>query len=63
MTNDQRQWLNAAVRFGGGFVSAFADACFHADDDNFRLLEPVLIKLMMKYPDYMDRQIYGDLTK
>ena len=52
MTNEQRNWLTSAMRFGGGFVSSFADCCFRADDENFKLIEPVLIQLMEKYPSY-----------
>ena len=52
MNDKERTWLDNASRFGGSFVKTFANACYCADDDNFRLLKPVLATIMTKYPNY-----------
>lgn len=52
MNEKKRLWLDNASRRGGSFVSTFARACFCADDDNFKLMEPVLDSMMIKYPTY-----------
>ena len=46
MTDKQRTWLDNASRRGGSFVSTFANACFCADDANFKLLLPVLEQMV-----------------
>lgn len=52
MNEQERTWLNNADRHGGNFVSTFAKACFAADDDNFKILQPVLAIMMVKYKTY-----------
>lgn len=52
MTYQERSWLNNASLRGGSFVKAFAMACFCADEENFRLLKPLLQQMMEKYPRY-----------
>ncbi len=59
MNAEQRKWLNAAVKHGGSFVSTFAHVCYAADDENFAILEPVLLQLMVKYPQYSNMKV-GD---
>lgn len=56
MTDLQRNWLLNAQAFGGSFVKTFATACFAADNDNFKLLEPALSQLMEKYKYYSDKR-------
>lgn len=58
MSEQERAWLNRAVRYGGSFIATFAQACFYADDENFELLRPVLVKMMEKYPKYSDEAMW-----
>ena len=53
MTDDERTWCQRAHSRGGSFVAAFAEACLHADPDNFQKLKPVLTQMMEKYPEYL----------
>lgn len=46
------EWLANADRDGGGFVSSIARAALVADDENYPLLRPVLLRLRLKYPKY-----------
>jgi len=52
MNEQERTWLDNASRRGGSFVSTFANACYCADDENFKLLKPVLAQMIEKYPNY-----------
>jgi len=54
VTDLERRWCDNALRIGGSFVSAFARACYQADDDNLRILRAALIPLMKKYPKYAE---------
>lgn len=54
MTDKQRFWCENATQRGGSFVSTFAQACYCADEENFKLLSPVLDALIIKYPSYLD---------
>lgn len=55
-SDDERKWLNNAIRYGGTFVKSFAECCFNADDENFKLLQPVLVQLMQKYLRYSENR-------
>lgn len=57
MTTEQRNWCLTAMRLGGSFVKLFAQAILAADDDNERILLPVLRTMMEKYPSYSDRRM------
>ncbi len=56
MTQDERSWCFCAMRTGGDFVKAFANACLRADDENFSMLAPVLVRIMAKYAKYSRRE-------
>lgn len=34
----------------GNFLENFLDACLAADDENYEILRPALLKIMVKYP-------------
>jgi hypothetical protein len=46
------EWLAAADRDGGGFISSIARAALVADDYNYPLIRPLIIALRAKYPKY-----------
>jgi hypothetical protein len=46
------EWLGAASRLGGGFVSSLAWAGLRADAENYSILRPVLVAMRAKYPAY-----------
>jgi hypothetical protein len=46
------EWLAAADRDGGGFVSSVARAALVADQENYCLIRPVVIALRAKYTRY-----------
>lgn len=46
------EWLAAANRYGGGFVSSIARAALVADEENYPLIRPLIIALRGKYPSY-----------
>lgn len=52
MTIEQRRWCSNAIFRAGSFVKAFAKCCVSADEENFKLVAPVLETLMQKYPNY-----------
>lgn len=54
MTEQERVWLDAALRYGGDFIKSFAMACFRADLSNFAILRPALAAMMEKYPKYSE---------
>ena len=54
MSDEVRFWLDGAVRYGGSFVKAFADAVFRADPENYELLRGAVDSLMAKYPKYTE---------
>lgn len=45
-------WLLDARHMGGSFVNAIATAGLTADDSNYALLRPTLLKLKDKYDSY-----------
>jgi hypothetical protein len=50
-------WLRNAMDrggAGGSFLKSFAEAAFRADDDNYRLLRPIVLVLKGKYPKYSE---------
>ena len=47
-----QKWLNNAHVHGGSFVSTFAKAIYCADEENYQVLKPILLKFMEKYPNY-----------
>lgn len=50
---DIRSWCNGVVeKAGGDFLTHIARAAFIADLDNMKILRPVLLQLMKKYPQY-----------
>lgn len=53
MNENEKKWCRCAKDIGGGFVSAFADACLRADLMNFAILRPGLEQMMHKYPHYL----------
>lgn len=46
------EWLAKADQEGGGFVSGVAGAALVADDENYALIRPLILKLREKYPRY-----------
>lgn len=47
-----RNWIINARQDGGGFVSAFADACIRADNLNWEMLREIAFLMREKYPEY-----------
>lgn len=54
MKKIELNWLENATRSGGSFVSTFARACYCADAENFKILQPVLDQMIVKYPRYAE---------
>jgi len=46
------EWLAAADKDGGGFVSAIARAGLVADCENYPLIRPLLVRMRAKYTQY-----------
>lgn len=46
------EWLAKASQEGGGFISALARAALVADEENYPILRPVLLKMRKKYSRY-----------
>ena len=45
-------WIVNASNSGGSFLKSLAEAGLRADEDNYRLIRPVLLKMKEKYPQY-----------
>lgn len=45
-------WLLDVSAHAGSFLKYLGEAAKRADDDNYRLLRPVLLELQVKYPKY-----------
>lgn len=54
MNDLERKWCSMAMARGGSFVAAFARACVCADESNFKVVQPALAIIMLKYPRYGD---------
>jgi len=46
------EWLGQAQRYGGGFLSSFAHAAMVADNENYPLIRPLLLRMYEKYQRY-----------
>ncbi len=46
------QWLLMASVHAGDFLRHLAEAALRADDDNYPILRPVILRMMEKYPVY-----------
>lgn len=51
-----RAWAANARENAGHFVSAVATAVLYADDENYALIEPVVVELIKKYPSYLEKE-------
>jgi hypothetical protein len=53
---DLHEWLMGIVHGhpsqSGGFLRSLADASLRADDANYLILRPALLKIQAKYPNY-----------
>jgi hypothetical protein len=50
LLNYVNAWLHPAHRKPGGFLEAFLNACIRASPDNWMLIRPALLVIMLKYP-------------
>lgn len=46
------EWLAMATQYGGSFISAVARAALVADDENYPILRPVVLRMRAKYTQY-----------
>lgn len=47
-----RYWAVEAANRGGGFLQKIAGAALLADVNNYPIIKPALLQLIMKYPEY-----------